>query len=156
MIFSRENFLSKTLCDEIIDIYNVNYSKQNFEYGGTYPYWIYHDEEYKTHHDSIKSVIASVTDLCRLFDKESKLETCQVVKWPVGASQQEHVDPPGDTYAALVYLNDDYTGGETCFHGAKITPEKGKLLLFSSRELYHWVNFVREAERYTLALWFTK
>ncbi|HND31736.1 MAG TPA: 2OG-Fe(II) oxygenase [Myxococcota bacterium] len=36
----------------------------------------------------------------------------------------------------LVYLNDDFVGGETCFPGAMIRPERGMALLFSHPVLH--------------------
>ena len=67
-----------------------------------------------------------------------------------------HKDYKGDVFAALIYLNDDYSGGETCFENTKVIPETGKLVIFSNNDLIHSVNMVKENARYTLALWFRK
>ena len=67
-----------------------------------------------------------------------------------------HKDPGNDVFAALIYLNDDYVGGETCFENTKVIPETGKLVIFSNHDLLHSVNMVKQNIRYTLALWFTK
>ena len=53
-----------------------------------------------------------------------------------------------------IYLNDEYTGGETLMEGDVITPEKGKLVIFDSDNL-HGVNEVKDVERFTMPMWFT-
>ena len=60
---------------------------------------------------------------------------------------------------AIVYLNQDFSGGETVFRDqySKIYPETGKLLMFPAGYDYtHGVTPVRDANRYTIALWFTE
>ena len=36
----------------------------------------------------------------------------QIVKWPTGSFMNEHYDT-GDQYGVLIYLNDNFEGGET-------------------------------------------
>lgn len=67
-------------------------------------------------------------------------EYLQVVKYDEGGKFNAHYDPQyGSTTQSrkatlLVYLNDDYVGGQTYFVnlGLKIKPEKGKGILFRS------------------------
>ena len=68
-------------------------------------------------------------------------EGYNVLKYRTGNEYKAHYD--GDTrthrcVSAIVYLNDDYTGGEVEFvnFGLKIKPKPGSLLLFPSNYAY--------------------
>lgn len=140
------NFLSDEYCDELIKVHKQHCTteakpdeQRPFYVNGKYP-----DIEYK------------VEKLSRQLSNLAQLETTAIVHWSVGSHMKPHYDHPQDLFAAIIYLNDDYKGGQTCFENAEIQPEKGKLLLFSSCGVKHWVNMVCESDRYTLAFWITK
>jgi len=66
--------------------------------------------------------------------------------------------PPQRDYTALVYLNDDFTGGELVFPALDvlITPQPGLLVSFpSNHKFVHAVPKVRSGKRYSLPVWFT-
>jgi predicted 2-oxoglutarate/Fe(II)-dependent dioxygenase YbiX len=55
-------------------------------------------------------------------------------------------------YSALIYLNDDYEGGELCFplHDIEIKPKPGTLIIFPGSCMYpHEVKEVLSGHRYT-------
>lgn len=62
-------------------------------------------------------------------------------------------------YSTVVYLNDDYSGGEIYFpnQGVEIKPKAGDMILFPSggHEYFHGVNPITSGKRYTIALWHT-
>ena len=77
------------------------------------------------------------------------MESIHVVKYSVGEEYKDHHDffHPGEEYyedevnrggqrlkTALVYLNDDFEGGETNFPNLniKVDPKKGKLVLWDN------------------------
>jgi leucine proline-enriched proteoglycan (leprecan) len=65
---------------------------------------------------------------------------------------------PHRYFSSIIYLNDDYEGGETYFpgFGVRIKPEPGLMVLFGSGPEYvHGVTKVRSGRRYTYAGWFT-
>ena len=136
------NFLPKSECDYIIDFYN-EYEEHAFQYRDTFPLDI-----------ALGSIGDDIERECKKYDKNIFLQTCQVVKWPPGSFMNQHRDMEGDRFAAVLYLNDDYTGGETCFEHTQIIPETGKLVIFSGHELIHSVNKVKDSARYTIAMWF--
>ena len=140
----KKNFLPKSVCSKLIEIYNANIN-ESFSYRDTFPLTV-----------SPNFITDDILHECKAYDENILLDTCQIVKWPAGSFMKPHTDPPKDVFAAIVYLNDDYIGGETCFENMKIIPETGKLVIFSNHELLHWVNKIENATRYTLALWFTR
>lgn len=84
---------------------------------------------------------------------------CVINKLIPGAFIQPHID--GTMYTHILYLNDDFTGGEIIFLGNKkpnkekrvaiatIIPERN-LSVFTSENYFHKVNPVITGERYTL------
>jgi predicted 2-oxoglutarate/Fe(II)-dependent dioxygenase YbiX len=98
----------------------------------------------------VLSVSRKVAALTRLPLEHQ--EPLQVVRYATGGSFTPHYDPctlEGDgckrmdgasgprLYTVLIYLNDDYEGGETVFPNAGVTvrPEAGKAILFQSTTL---------------------
>jgi hypothetical protein len=83
----------------------------------------------------------------------------QIAKFEAGFGMHEHFDVnrPLD-YATLVYLNDDYIGGEIYFPEIDISikPKAGDLVCFPDNEEYvHGVRPITSGSRYTLPRWFT-
>ena len=109
-------------------------------------------------------------------------EMSTMTEWPIGGiqephldtySKQEHEDPdideeerkksPRPEWTVIVYLNNNYTGGETYFppsdyypFGTQIEKEIGDGLLFQGIHHPHGVFKVRRAPRHTLAIWFSE
>ncbi len=103
------------------------------------------------------------------FKEKLYPEYTDLVYWPVGRDMAVHSDafyPDGSPgkypwrwCGGVLYLNDNYEGGETYFpnFNVKIKPEMGKLALFSSDlEHKHGVTEILKADRFTMPIWFTK
>lgn len=90
-------------------------------------------------------------------------DTMQVVKWVEGSYQPPHADnaepdgspnyTPWRLYSGLLYLNDDYDGGQTYFTrlGVEIQPSAGGLAIFEAdMEHEHGVREVTRGTRKTI------
>jgi len=95
---------------------------------------------------------------------ESKLRVkltmgdAEMQTWPVGSHSLAHVhDDNGRTegdYNSLLYLNDEFGGGEFFTKtGIIIKPVKGRLTFFNGRETYHGLNPVQGVHRHTIIVW---
>lgn len=95
-------------------------------------------------------------------------DTAQLVRWDVGQELDPHADniepdgqpnsTPHRVASAVVYLNDDYTGGETFFPGLgfRVKPEPGLALAFGSGTSHiHGVTRITAGTRFMIAAWFT-
>lgn len=109
--------------------------------------------------DRVKTEIISAYSFDLIRPKESHL---QVAKWEKGTKLNLHVDDLGyvtdNHIPTLIYLNDDYEGGEISFatHDITIKPKVGDLLIFPGNMHYaHEVKEVLSGTRYTLPIWFT-
>ena len=61
-----------------------------------------------------------------------------------------------DIFAAMLYLNDNFTGGSTMFEDIEIKPKPGKLIIFSNNKHLHYVSEVGGAERFVLSFWYSR
>lgn len=86
-------------------------------------------------------------------------EPYNLLKYSGGQEYKEHYDGGtgiGRCISALVYLNDNYDGGEIEFinFGIKIKPEPGMLILFPSNYAYrHVAHPVTNGTKYNLVTW---
>lgn len=86
-------------------------------------------------------------------------EGYNMLKYSTGQEYKAHADgfsSSGRCVSAIIYLNDDYEGGEVEFvnFGVKIKPEPGMLLLFPSTFPYtHIAHPVKDGTKYALVTW---
>jgi hypothetical protein len=161
LLYIEENFISPSECQELIDLSKAN--KEEIPYGNetrggdtflTTLDGIYFDE-------GKNSVVERVTNLCKNFDDRVVIDYAGVVRWPVGTFMKPHIDPhrpnqEPDLFAAVLYLNDDFTGGYTGFEEYEVKPEAGKLLLFSNSIYKHHVTKIEGVERFALSIWYNR
>jgi len=87
-------------------------------------------------------------------------ELTHIAKFSDGDSMHQHFDVsrPNDI-ATLIYINDNYEGGEIFFpeYDLFIKPESGDLVTFPDNEKFvHGVKKVINGDRYTMPRWFTR
>ena len=94
-----------------------------------------------------------------------KILNLDVLKYETGGFYIPHTDHHEKyprTISVIYFLNNDYKGGELCFHnpdqkGEKIltvTPKPGRIVLWPSNFLYpHSVSKVTEGRRFVLVSW---
>jgi hypothetical protein len=95
-------------------------------------------------------------------------DTLQIVRWPEGYEQQPHADSenPGGVahpfswrnYASLIYLNNDFEGGQIYFPNQRLAPKitPGMLVFFpGTLEYLHGVSRIDRGDRYTVASFWT-
>lgn len=118
--------------------------------------------------NDIHNIIERCKDqICKSYgiEKETiraKEKHLNVVKWTEGTYLKLHVDDLGyvtdNHLPVLIYLNDDYEGGEIKFetHNLSIKPNVGDFIVFPGNLHYpHEVTKVMSGVRYTLPIWFT-
>lgn len=86
-------------------------------------------------------------------------EDYNILKYNSGQEYQTHADSDGltkRTISAVIYLNDDYEGGEIEFinFGIKLKPKAGTLLLFPSNYAYaHRAHAITSGTKYAIVTW---
>jgi prolyl 4-hydroxylase len=147
MIQEYKDFITQEICKELIEICDQNLTRMTtlgqeidgFRIAdGT---WV--DRSLKISDD----ILDKISDVVRL--PKENMESIHLVKYNIGGEYKEHHDffHPGESYhdecisrggqrlkSALIYLNDDFSGGETYFPAfdRKIQPEKTKMVVWDN------------------------
>ena len=175
-IFTRPNVLSPEQCRALIECFERNRDACATREGD--PFWsgrfIWQDAlppcELEAMRIMQQARFLAQTLLCQIAPLQWPLysDTAQLVRWHEGHELTPHADniepdgtpnsTPHRSFSSLIYLNDDYEGGETYFpgHGIRLKPQAGALVIFGAGPQYvHGVSRVTRGLRYTYAGWFT-
>ena len=172
LIYVEENFISPDECQRFIDLSLANKGKEmpygdETRGGDTYlttVEWKDHTAVYlggdvdPTIPSLDDEVVTRVNSICKSFDSTANLDYVGVIRWPVGTFMKPHFDDNNvhnpDIFAAMLYLNNNFSGGHTCFEDFEVKPEPGKLIIFSNSQYLHYVSKVEGDERFVLSFWY--
>lgn len=90
------------------------------------------------------------------INEELNHEGFQILKYEGGEEYKAHYDGLNRSVSVLLYLNDNYEGGELefPFFKVKIKPQKGMMVLFPSNYAYtHIAHPVTKGTKYCLVTW---
>jgi predicted 2-oxoglutarate/Fe(II)-dependent dioxygenase YbiX len=167
-IIIKENFLSADECTEILRGARTLTTWDARAQG----YWnsrIAHADHFldASARDRLVAIRKRVrTEIARAYQLTQPLysDTLQIVRWPEGFEQQPHADSenPGGVphpyawraFASLIYLNDDFEGGQIYFPNQGLAPtiKPGMLVFFpGTLEFLHGVRMITRGDRYTVA-----
>ena len=152
-IFKENNFLSKNDCNYLIDLYNKNLNKTyNYEFNNSKPLSLKEIND-----DLVENIKFKIEKKYFNIFGANEIDLIEIVKWPISSKMPMHNDHDTDKFAFIIYLNDDYVGGETVVENLEIVkPEVGKLLTFNGAKYRHCVNEIKLKSRYTLIGWCKK
>ena len=151
-----DKFLKPDECNSLINFYKNREEHSNecaAEWYGTWPLSI--TDSWKDVHEKLNGQARDINN--------SVTDYVQIVRWPVGSSQPSHHDIAHEhtTLTSIVYLNEDFGGGETYFtDGLVIEPRIGRAVFFDGQFYEHGVNTIRLLsgpfgnERYTISAWY--
>lgn len=92
-------------------------------------------------------------------DNSLTITQSQIQLWPVNSFSELHIhdtnNREGTLWNSMLYLNDNYLGGEFYTNETVIKPKPGMLTFFNGREVHHGVKPVSWSNRYTLIFWFS-
>jgi hypothetical protein len=182
-IFIDENNIDKSLCAEIIDLFEKDYRKETGMFGGNFPrtnlsikdtleiafsnldeeHWINID---RVLFESLNNALQKY--LLKLSTVNAQFSPCIVDQAGFQIQKYErnrgkyiwHTDSLiAPNYHRIItfiwYLNDVIEGGETCFLNGKIKPTAGKLVLFPATWTYiHCGNVPVSSNKYIITGWF--
>lgn len=146
-----KNFLSKKTINYLINYHNDNFSIGNNvskKHRNTEVIMCYNDLE------SFKEIQIILNNFIKGINKNYIINYFEIVKWPCGEFQSEHLDFDFHPYTTILYLNDDYEGGETVVGDRSIKPKKNKLIGFEGNKIIHQVKKITKGTRYTLPCWY--
>ena len=140
LILRQDNFISAHKCQALVERFKIK-SHFSKKFRDTIVLGFRDD-------DVLKHIIETFT-----FYPFKNIDNMEIVKWPTGSKMTLHRDE-GDTFSWIIYLNDDFEGGETVIDGIKIQPKIGRLVLFSNGFYEHEVKEITKGTRYTLIAWY--
>ena len=147
-IYIFENFLGKNLCN--------HYSKF-IEDIGPQPHVLPFEKRVKN--ITIDPIGPLVRDfLNHKFELNLQIDQIETQNWHVNSYGPLHIhDHNGrenNKYNSLLYLNDDFEGGEFITeNGFKYKPKQGALTLFNGHAIKHGTSKVFSKDRKTLIFW---
>jgi len=146
ILYRQDNFLTKKHCDYLIDFF-----KKSNSYAYNHNKIIGNINSFIFQHKDL-DVLNKVSKLFNEYDL-SNPDNMEIVKWPTNSNMIPHYDT-GDRFAFIIYLNDNFKGGETIIDNVLITPKIGRLVLFSNGVYEHQVKKIIDGTRYTLIAWY--
>ena len=159
-IFIKDNFLTDNECNELIELYNKTEKNNNSDgvWTGRGRWPVYTDKQIE------KLVIKRKELVEKYFNKKFEIDNLHIMIWDVGHKMTPHSDYgsknefPHREYASIIYLNDDYEGGDLVIPKIKFVnkPKKGQLITFAGGKLIHGVTKITKGKRYTSICWFTE
>jgi len=162
-ILEIDNFLAPEICEEVIaDMEREVKSGENikehngnqlFDLDRNHHNFISHTND---HNISIYPIIFTklITTIVNKFDDRLIMNHFEICKWPTGNKQDRHTDFDYHLATSVLYLNDNYEGGETFVLNKKIKPKQGKLIVFNGGALQHGVREITKGVRYTIPAWY--
>tara|TARA_R110000751_G_scaffold274458_1_gene375367 strand:+ start:30 stop:512 length:483 start_codon:yes stop_codon:yes gene_type:complete len=140
-----DKFLTPEECQFAIKYYE-NHKKDAQKFRDVFPLILF---------DNIPFLNIKLNKVAKEFN--SQIDWLQIVKWPIGSHQDFHFDKASDktTLSSIVYLNDEFEGGQTYFEeGTIFKPKIGRGLFFNGQYYKHGVLPVQNHTRYVVATWY--
>jgi len=149
LIFFKDSFLSKKECDYWIKK-SPKLGKGNFTW------------EQRTVDITKEDIVQKIINFFKkTLNFNLSIQQAQIQNWNIESFSELHIhelnNRTSTKYNSLIYLNDDFEGGEFFTkNGITIKPKKGKLTLFNGSKVYHGVKKVWKKDRITLIFWWKK
>jgi predicted 2-oxoglutarate/Fe(II)-dependent dioxygenase YbiX len=107
--------------------------------------------------ETLKSIKQRLNYQANKLISNIKIDWSEFVYREKNTLQNFHVDDYSKSIilSSIIYLNDDFRGGETIFQdGTVVSPVPGKVVFFDGNKIIHGVNIVNTGYRITLATWY--
>jgi prolyl 4-hydroxylase len=148
MVYELKDFLSLDHCNSLIELSQPQFTKTSTLGKEIDGYRVAQGAWLTSNHEPVTLLRKMVSEYTLL--PEENMEGTHIVKYEIGGEYKVHHDffHPGESYyekevtkrggqrtkSALVYLNNEFTGGETEFPqlNIKVTPQAGKLVVWDN------------------------
>ena len=154
MFYLQENFISNQECENFISLANNPDNDMDLKYGESNPLWSERLVDITNHH-----IVNRVSQhFKKVLGLELEIDEASIQNWIVGSESELHTHEtwPQVRYNSLIYLNNNFEGGEFYTPNIKIQPEPGLLTLFDGTQTKHGLSKVKNNDRFTLIFWWRK
>ena len=154
MFYIKPNFIHKSECDYFTSLAPRPNNDTRLKYGEDNPLW-----EHRSINITNHSIVTKVSDhINKVFGFRLEIEEAHIQNWIEGSESLPHVHEtwPQVRYNSLIYLNNNFEGGEFYTPNVTVKPEPGLLTLFDGSQTEHGLNKVLNNDRFTLIFWWKK
>jgi len=142
------NFLSLDQCKYLVNKFNPVLPRDGLSI---------HDLMSEVRDQKIYDISSKLVSHCRSkIDKNGYIDYHEVVIRDKRSQLVSHVDKQDQFSSAIIYLNDNYVGGQTKICDHVVTPKVGMMLTFPGNRLTHKLLPIQSGIRYVLTCWFIK
>jgi len=149
-IIITKNFLSKEECNKFISKAPKNIDATNLDWSQ------------KTIDITNEPITQKIQNYWRNYFKNYKLTIfqSQIQLWPKKSYSDLHKHDAKNSgrrqtlWNSMLYLNDNYLGGEFYTKHLSFKPKTGMLTFFNGGDVYHGVKKTELNDRYTIIFWF--
>jgi len=149
-------FLNKEECKWFIEYHKKNFLKLSRELN-----YSHNDTDIikisNIHHEEFRYLQSRLCyHIKKDFDYLSYPNYFEIVKWGPGTFQGSHQDFDYHPFTSIIYLNDNFEGGETVVEKTKVIPKTGLMITFGGSLLNHKVLEITKGFRYTIPVWYVQ
>ena len=159
-VYLTDNFLSDDMCDWFMSFHQTMFPLYGSEFENRriinlteLTHVLYNNNLPYDVTDYLKIVQANLTTEVRKHDPQAFPNYIHCTEWTAPIYQPIHTDFDEHVWTSILYLNDNFTGGNTIIEGERIPPKKVSVITFKG-ELKHGVEEVTEGNRYTISVWY--
>ena len=159
-VYLTDNFLSDDMCNWFMSFHQTMFPLYGSEFENRriinlteLTHVLYNNNLPYDVTDYLKIVQANLTTEVRKHDPQAFPNYIHCTEWTAPIYQPIHTDFDEHVWTSILYLNDNFTGGNTIIEGERIPPKKGSVITIKG-ELKHGVEEVTEGNRFTISVWY--
>lgn len=159
-IYLKDNFLNNNECHDLVKFFDKNFENHGIIFDDRKIINLQKasielsNDEYYNDADIIKSLNSKLEYNIKGIDTSSFINYSHITVREKDNFQHSHVDFDYHTWTSVLYLNENFEGGETCVEGEIIKPMQGSIITFQGNKLRHEVLPVTQGIRYTILVWY--
>jgi hypothetical protein len=153
-VIIKENFLTEEESD-----YCINYHKENFNINNKNLCELHEKTEALNcmkilDNENIKNIYCKLNLFIKKINNKCSINFFQIVKWPEKKHQNQHLDFDHHPYTSILYLNNNFIGGQTIVGNTSFIPVKNKIICFRGNKILHGVSEITKGIRFTIPCWY--
>jgi len=159
-IWIKDNFINNKLCAELIKFFETYYNDLGAQFSDRKLLNFSHiidqlsNDNPKQDIDHIKYLQTKLDQNIGVIDPSAFINYSHIVRRDKDSFQLSHTDFDYHSWTSILYLNEDFIGGETCIENEIISPQSGTLITFKGNCLEHQVLPVTSGRRYNILVWY--
>lgn len=159
-VYYAEEFISPQYCQHLINFFEKHKSDHGFVFSDrlcinvSSMFHTLSNDDNLNEVDILKKLYGKIEQNIAKIDPDTFVNYAHLVRRDQGASQDAHTDFDHHTWTSVLYLNDNFKGGQTRVETHEFEPDQGSMITFQGKYLEHEVYPVTEGSRYTVLVWY--